>query len=118
MHSMAYDISFFSPAATLLIVFKFVTHPPCVGAVDLEVCGARLQEQQDVVWNATHQTEPPQLLLTYEQCSVECGTGLGDVNWRALSGTFGSWLLPWIALMFQIPFGAERKFDRFVFEPR
>ena len=34
---------------------------------------------------------------------------MGDVDWEALSGNFGGWLLPWIALMFQIPFGAERK---------
>ena len=107
---------FFSVAATLLIVLKLVTYFPSVYAVDLEGCGFRLQQQQDAVWNATNQTEPPpQLRLTYEQCSAECGAGLGDVNWRALSGTFGSWLLPWIALMFQMPFGGQRKLQCFTF---
>jgi hypothetical protein len=40
---------------------------------------------------------------------------MGDVNWQGLSQNFGAWLLPWITLMFQIPFGAERKFRHFVF---
>ena len=34
---------------------------------------------------------------------------MGDINWPGFSQNFGAWLLPWITLMFQIPFGAERK---------
>ena len=110
---------FLSIATTLLIVSQFVTHPPGIGAVHLKACGTGLQEQQNAVWNATHPTEPPPpLLLSYEQCLVECGTGMGDVNWQSFSGDFGAWLLPWIALMFQIPFGAERKFYYSTFASR
>ena len=43
---------------------------------------------------------------------MECGNGVGDIDWEALSGNFGAWLLPWIALMFQVPFSAERKSHR------
>ena len=32
---------------------------------------------------------------------------MGDVIWETFSQSFGAWYLPWIALMFQIPFGAE-----------
>ena len=102
--------------ATLLIASQFVAHLPCVDAADLQACGARLQERQDAAWNATNHTEsPPQFSLPYEQCLVECGSGMEDVNWESFSQNFGAWLLPWIALMFQIPFGAERKFYRFTF---
>lgn len=76
-------------------------------------CEIRLQKQQvqqDVEWNMTHALQPPpRLLLSYEQCLAECGAGMGDVDWGGLSGNFGTWLLPWIALMFQIPFVAEGK---------
>lgn len=105
-----------STTVTLLIVLEFVAYFPRVDAVDLTACGARLQGQQDAAWNATNQTGPPPTLsLSYEQCLVECGGGMGDVNWEGFSQNFGAWLLPWIALMFQIPFGADRKFHHFTF---
>ena len=90
-----------------------MTHFPLVDATNLKVCGARLLQEQNAAWNATNQNDtgpPPQLELPYSQCLAECGGGLGDVYWQGLSGTLGSWLLPWISLMFQIPFGGERKF--------
>lgn len=109
------DVLGFSAAVTLLITSHFVVHFPSVDAVDLRACGARLQEQQNTTWNATYHTEsPPILRLSYDNCLVECGTGMGDVNWRGFSQNFGAWLLPWIALMFQIPFGAERESHSFV----
>jgi len=45
--------------------------------------------------------------MTYEQCLAECGGGLGDVNWSVFSQSVTTWYIPWIALIFQIPFGAE-----------
>ena len=88
-----------------------MAHFPRAGAVDLKACGATLQEQQNEAWNGTNQMEPPpDLSISYEQCLTECGAGMGNVNWEGFSQNFGAWLLPWIALMFQIPFGAERKF--------
>ena len=101
----------FLPAVVPLVIL-LVAFTSRVDAVRLTACGARLREQQAKEWNATHDpTEPPPpLSLSYEQCLVECGAGLGDVNWRAFSQSFSAWLLPWIALMFQIPFGAEGEF--------
>jgi hypothetical protein len=112
---MVNGVSFsLSTTVTLLLALKFATHFPCVDAIDLKACGDRLQEQQGATWNATHPTEPPPpFSLTYEQCLMECGAGVGGVNWQGLSQNFGAWLLPWITLMFQIPFGAERKFRLF-----
>ena len=97
------------PLTVALLVILLVVSTSRVDAVRLAQCGARLAEQQAAEWNATHgPTEPPPpFSLSYDQCLVECGAGLGDVNWGYFSQTFGSWLLPWIALMFQIPFGAE-----------
>ena len=97
----------------LLIIFQSAIHIPHVGAVDLYACGTRLlaQQNQDAAQNSANATElPPSLIISYEQCLEECGPGLGDIDWPSFSQNFGSWFLPWISLMFQIPFGAEREF--------
>ena len=106
-------------AAILIIALQLVTHSPSAGAVDLKGCGTRLLEQQTAASNVTNSTESSLTLrITYEQCLVECGSGMGDINWQAFSPNFGAWLLPWITLMFQIPFGAESECCWFIFESR
>ena len=96
--------------ARILLAFLFVS-TVCLSGVDaanLGKCGARLQAAQQGAWNATNSTSPaPVLRLTYEECVAECGGGIGDIEWEVFSQTFGAWFLPWIALTFQIPFGAE-----------
>ena len=97
------------PPTAMLLVILLVAFTTRVDAIQLWKCAANLQNQYSTEWNATHgPTEPPPpFTLTYDQCLVKCGTGLGDIDWGVFSQTFSSWLLPWIALMFQIPFGAE-----------
>ena len=86
-----------------------------VDAMNLEACGKGLNGAQENAWNATNGTSAgPTLQLTYEQCVAQCGGGIGDINWGAFSQSFGAWFLPWIALMFQIPFGAEGKWYIYV----
>ena len=93
----------------VLLVLLLVAFTGRVDAIKLWKCGANLQQQASAAWNATHDSSepPPPFSLTYEQCLVECGPGLGDIDWGDFSQTFSTWLLPWIALMFQIPFGGE-----------
>lgn len=87
-----------------------MTHFPCVDAINLVACGSKLQEQQNIAQNTTYTTDPPpQLRVSREQCLAVCGTGMGDINWPGFAQNFGAWLLPWITLMFQIPFGGECK---------
>jgi len=96
--------------ARVLLAYLFVSLGclTSVGAVNLRQCGARLKDLQEGAWNATNSTSsPPPLHLSYGECIAECGGGTGDVNWDSFSQSFGAWFLPWIALMFQIPFGAE-----------
>jgi hypothetical protein len=50
---------------------------------------------------------------SYEQCLLECGSGMMEV-----SNNFDTWLLPWISLMFYIPFSAERKCKYYAFTSR
>lgn len=66
-------------------------------AVRLDQCKARLA-------NETGQSGATN--ITYLQCLDTCGRGPGEFKWTMFSQGFGSWLLPWIALIFQLPFGA------------
>ena len=98
-------------ATLLLVVFQLITHFACAEAVNLDACGTTLQRKlQNATQSTTNITAPPDLSVSYHQCVAECGGGLGNVNWQGFSQDFGAWFLPWISLMFQIPFGAERKF--------
>ena len=68
-----------------------------VNTVNLVQCGANLA-------NEPGQSNPPS--MTYTECVETCGGGAGDFQWTMFSQSFGSWLLPWLALIFQLPFGA------------
>ena len=63
--------------------------------MDLEQCKAKFA-------NETGQSQ-----FTYEQCVQQCGGGVGEFKWTMFSQDFSTWLLPWFALMFQLPFGAS-----------
>ena len=49
--------------------------------------------------------------LTYNVCKSLCGTGQEAFNWSVFSQQFSAWLLPWLALVSQLPFGAENRLD-------
>jgi hypothetical protein len=63
-------------------------------AINLSVCKAKFA-------NETGHTQ-----FTYTECVKTCGGGAGVFNWTMFSQNFSAWLLPWVALMFQLPFGA------------
>jgi hypothetical protein len=52
--------------------------------------------------------------ITYELCVGACGAGPESFLWCVFSKQFSSWLLPWLALISQLPFGANDRFDNFV----
>lgn len=79
------------PCAFLLFLFVQVD------AVRLDQCRAKFA-------NETGQPDPRN--ITYHQCVETCGGGAGEFKWTMFSQGFGAWLLPWIALIFQLPFGA------------
>ncbi|KAF7970421.1 hypothetical protein HWV62_24161 [Athelia sp. TMB] len=45
--------------------------------------------------------------VTYELCNRACGTGPEAFSWPVFSQQFSAWLLPWLALISQLPFGAR-----------
>ncbi|KAF7324974.1 hypothetical protein MKEN_00539800 [Mycena kentingensis (nom. inval.)] len=49
--------------------------------------------------------------LSYELCIVACGSGPEAFVWKNFSEQFSAWLLPYLALMSQLPFGAGSKLN-------
>ena len=49
--------------------------------------------------------------LTYQTCTARCGTDSEPFNWRTFALLFVTWLLPWLALLSQLPFGSDRVND-------
>ncbi|KAG6906054.1 hypothetical protein DXG01_016115 [Tephrocybe rancida] len=49
--------------------------------------------------------------ITYELCTRACGSAPEPFQWSVFSQEFSSWLLPWLALVSQLPFGSEDKLD-------
>lgn len=88
----AFAVRLWLPCVFLLCIFAQA------GAVNLEQCKANFA-------NETGQSSSPPN-ITYQQCVDTCGGGPGASNWTMFSQDFSTWLLPWIALIFQLPFGA------------
>ncbi|KAF9777470.1 hypothetical protein BJ322DRAFT_1148538 [Thelephora terrestris] len=69
----------------------------------------KCQQNINIAQNVTIAADSsPTLHGSYEQCLLGCGSGMGQVNF---SQNYDTWLLPWISLMFHIPFSAERPLD-------
>lgn len=49
--------------------------------------------------------------LTLSACELNCGTEHARFEWFTFSQEFSSWLLPWLALSSQLPFGATSRLD-------
>ncbi|KAG2110070.1 hypothetical protein BD769DRAFT_98125 [Suillus cothurnatus] len=49
--------------------------------------------------------------FTYETCLAHCGSGTQNPTWANISQQFGAWLLPYLALISQLPFGARHRVD-------
>ena len=49
--------------------------------------------------------------ITYDLCVRACGTDPQPFDWSAFSQQFSAWLLPWLALVSNLPFGASLRQD-------
>ncbi|KAJ7083628.1 hypothetical protein B0H15DRAFT_416574 [Mycena belliarum] len=52
--------------------------------------------------------------ITYDLCLVACGAGSEPFDWNIFSQQFSAWLLPYLALVSQLPFGANSRLDNIV----
>jgi len=62
-----------------------------------------------------HPTSPEEAVgLTYNACTAQCGSSAEGFMWDEFGQLFSSWLLPWLALLSQLPFGSGNYADDFV----
>lgn len=52
--------------------------------------------------------------ITYNLCITACGAGVEPFAWSLFSQSFSAWMLPWLALISQLPFGAKHRSDNFM----
>ncbi|KAF5381851.1 hypothetical protein D9757_008359 [Collybiopsis confluens] len=52
--------------------------------------------------------------IPYEMCVEACGGGSQPFTWSDFSSEFSAWLLPWLALLSQLPFGANDNLENFL----
>ncbi|KAE9382848.1 hypothetical protein BT96DRAFT_1027489 [Gymnopus androsaceus JB14] len=52
--------------------------------------------------------------IPYEICVIACGGGPEPFSWSDFSNQFGAWLLPWLALLSQLPFGANDNLENLI----
>ena len=52
--------------------------------------------------------------LTYQTCLSECGSSPDSFNWRQFTQSFFTWLVPWLALTSQLPFGSDDHVNNFM----
>ena len=100
----------------LLSSFLILVLP--VGAVNWSQC---LNDIRNGTWTfggRNNQGRPVPLnasttAISYRLCTEVCGTGPEPFQWSVFSQQFSSWLLPWLALVSQFPFGANDKPENF-----
>jgi hypothetical protein len=88
-------------------------------SVDFSKCFAEIRSGQhgtNVTGGTDNQGNPVSSLnnatsITYALCIRACGPGGGTFSWSAFSQQFSAWLLPWLALLSQFPFGSRYKWD-------
>ncbi|KAF8627319.1 hypothetical protein AX14_011364, partial [Amanita brunnescens Koide BX004] len=59
--------------------------------------------------------DPSQITgLTYDGCVEYCGPAPVEFNWPTFSQQSTSWLLPWLALISQLPYGTKDTLNNFL----
>ena len=52
--------------------------------------------------------------LTYTACVQYCNPKREPFDWTRFSQQFSAWLIPWLALVSQLPFGAKSRLDNLI----
>ncbi|KAH7908566.1 hypothetical protein BJ138DRAFT_1157411 [Hygrophoropsis aurantiaca] len=106
------------------ITFVLTLNHGAAAAVDFVQCLQNIQNDNStsitglLFGNGTAISSPLEIpdvaAVTYEICIQACGNGQEAFSWSTFSQKFGAWLLPYLALISQLPFGARRRPDNFM----
>ena len=102
------------------VIFLLLLFSSLVAARNFTGCLARFKNNTDNVDGGVDSSGNPTTNLTavagltYETCKVQCGSDAETFDWRVFAQLFASWLLPWLALVSQLPFGSGKYEDDFI----
>ena len=98
--------------------FFFLLFFSAVSAANFTQCLEDFKNEPNAIGGVDsrgHPTSPAAAVgLTYETCTARCGGDAGSFEWEEFAQLFSSWLLPWLALLSQLPFGSGNYADDFV----
>ncbi|KAJ7242962.1 hypothetical protein C8J57DRAFT_1366608 [Mycena rebaudengoi] len=101
--------------AHILTCFLFII--PALAVVDFNQCLAEVQTGKWGTTGGTDNTGHPisnitqATAITYDLCVTACKPAQEPFNWNLFSQQFSAWLLPYLALVSQLPFGANNRLD-------
>ena len=100
---------------TLLLLLLFF---PLVSAATFTQCLENFRNDPNAIGGVDskgHPTTPAEAVgLTHKTCTVMCGSNAEGFLWKDFAQLFASWLLPWLALISQLPFGSGSYADDFI----
>ncbi|KAJ7715531.1 hypothetical protein B0H16DRAFT_1615740 [Mycena metata] len=91
--------------------------PIVPGSVNFDTCLAQVRNGDFGLTGGTDNQGRPvsnislATAITYDLCVVACGSGSEPFVWNIFSQQFSAWLLPYLALVSQLPFGANNELD-------
>ncbi|KAJ6551672.1 hypothetical protein B0H19DRAFT_1264320 [Mycena capillaripes] len=90
------------------------------GSVNFNTCLAKIQNKDWGLLGGMDNTGRPisnisqATAISYDLCVEACGSGSEPFVWNIFSQQFSAWLLPYLALVSQLPFGANHRLDNLV----
>ena len=103
------------PACNILLLLSFTSLVAAANFTQcLEIFKANPNATGGVDSNGRDMSAADAVGLKYETCKQLCGATAESFNWRQFAQLFSSWLLPWLALISQLPFGSGDRIDNFL----
>ena len=93
--------------------------PAAATTSDFVHCLARFKEHNITVGGTDYDGTPvanplDAVGLTYTACVRYCNLKREPFDWTRFSQQFSAWLIPWLALISQLPFGAKSRLDNLI----
>jgi len=100
------------PARILLLLLFF---SPLVAAANFAQCLQDFRSDPNGIGGVDSRGQPASSAsavgLTYGACTAQCGSDAESFSWREFTQSFSLWLLPWLVLISQLPFGSGHRVD-------
>ncbi|KAH7924102.1 hypothetical protein BV22DRAFT_533250 [Leucogyrophana mollusca] len=110
-------------ALAYALLVSALTGEANASAANFTQCLISIQQQANITGNltglclsdGTQITSPAQIgdvtAVSYSVCVDQCGADQEPFSWSTFSQEFSAWLLPYLALISQLPFGARHRLD-------